>query len=93
MSGYRGTVMQGIGMTKSGNYPRKLADEMGLTRKRAFDKGQHGLSKGFEELAMPSNIEALMIEFNEKRSQQMADDHRNKVAHMSQTYQSQNGGP
>ena len=56
---------------------------MGLTRKRAFDKSQHGLSKGFEELAMPSNKEALMIEFNEKRSQQMADDHKLRIAQMS----------
>ena len=69
VSAYRGSILQGIGLTKHGNYQRKLQDEMGLTRKRAFDKSQHGLSKGFEELAMPSNKEALMIEFNEKRSQ------------------------
>ena len=69
VSAYRGSILQGIGLTKHGNYQRKLGDEMGLTRKRAFDKSQHGLSKGFEELAMPSNKEALMIEFNEKRSQ------------------------
>lgn len=69
VSAYRGSIMQGIGLTKHGNYPRKLGDEMGLTRKRAFDKSQHGISMGFEELSMPSNKEAMLIEFNEKRSQ------------------------
>ena len=72
-SAYRGSILQGIGLTKHGHYSRKLQDEMGLKRKRAFETGQHGPSKGFEELAMPSNKEALLLEFNQKRSQEMAD--------------------
>ena len=60
---YRGTVMHGIGLTKAGRYPRKLGDEMGIQRKRAFEVNHHGLSKGFEELAVPSNKETLLIEF------------------------------
>jgi hypothetical protein len=59
--------MHGIGLTKHGRYPRKLEDEMGIQRKRAFQVNHHGLSKGFEELAVPSNKETLLIEYQEMR--------------------------
>ena len=38
VSCYRGTLMAGIGLAKHGRYPRKLGDELGLQKKRAFDK-------------------------------------------------------
>ena len=49
---------------------------LAVAAKRAFDKSQQSPSKGFEELAMPSNKEALLIAYNEKRSLQMADEHK-----------------
>lgn len=93
VSAYRGSILQGIGLTKHGHYQRKLGDEMGLTRKRAFEKGQHGLSKGFEELAMPSNKETLLIEFNEKRALKQAEEHKLKIAQLSAANRSYCGGP
>lgn len=65
--------MHGIGLTKHGRYPRKLEDEMGIQRKRAFQVNHHGLSKGFEELAVPSNKETLLIEYQEMRQKAQAD--------------------
>lgn len=38
VSAYRGTMMEGIGIKQNGRYPRKLGDELGLQRKRPFDK-------------------------------------------------------
>ena len=37
VSCYRGTIMQGIGLTKHGHYSRKLGDELGIPRKRLFE--------------------------------------------------------
>lgn len=47
VSAYKGTIMAGIGLTKSGRYARKLGDEMGIQKKRPFDNNMHALSKGF----------------------------------------------
>ena len=47
VSAYRGSIMQGIGLTKHGRYARKLGDEMGIQKKRPFDNNMHALSKGF----------------------------------------------
>jgi hypothetical protein len=82
VSAYRGSIMQGIGITKHGHYSRKLADELGIPRKRAFETTQHALSKGFEELSVPSNKETLMIEFNESMRQKQSDEFKLQVARM-----------
>lgn len=50
VSCYRNTILQGIGLTKHGHYPRKLGDEMGIPRKRLFEKNQMNPSSGFKEL-------------------------------------------
>ena len=34
VSAYRGSILQGIGLTKHGRYNRKQGDEMGIPRKR-----------------------------------------------------------
>lgn len=62
VSAYRGSILQGIGLTKHGRYARKLGDELGIQRKRTFEKTQHALSKGFEQLAVPANAEIHVIE-------------------------------
>ena len=36
VSVYRGTIMAGIGLTKSGRYPSKLGDELAIPRKKTF---------------------------------------------------------
>ena len=36
VSAYRGTLMHGIGIKPEGRYPRRLGDELGIQRKRAF---------------------------------------------------------
>jgi hypothetical protein len=74
--------MQGIGITKHGHYPRKLGDELGIPRKRAFETTQHALSKGFEELSVPSNKDTLMIEFNEALKQKQSDEYKSQMARM-----------
>ena len=55
--------MAGIGLTKHGRYARKLGDEMGIQKKRPFENNMHCLSKGFSNLAMPSNAEAAKIHY------------------------------
>ena len=55
VSAYRGTLMEGIGLKQEGPFQRRLGDELGIQRKRAFQNTHHGISKGFEELAVPSN--------------------------------------
>jgi len=37
VSGYRGSIFQGIGLLKDGRYNRKQGDEMGIPHKRQFD--------------------------------------------------------
>ena len=86
VSGYRGSIWQGIGIAQHGRYPRKLGDELGIPRKRAFDNTQHGVSKGFEELAVPSNKETMMIDFNQKILEKKDKEYKTMVATMSPTY-------
>ena len=62
VSAYRGTILHGIGLVKDGPHYRKLGDELGIQKKRAFDKTHHALSSGFEELAMPAGKEIVKIE-------------------------------
>jgi len=50
-----------------GRYPRKLGDELGIQKKRAFQNTHHGVSKGFQELAVPSNKELMFISQAENR--------------------------
>lgn len=64
VSGYRGSILQGIGIAQHGRYPRKLGDELGIQRKRTFVTTQHGVSKGFEELALPSGKDTVLIDYN-----------------------------
>jgi len=63
VSAYRGSIMQGIGLTKHGRYPRKLGDELDIPRKKTFATNMQHPSNGFKELAMPSNSETLVLEF------------------------------
>ena len=65
-SAYRGSILQGIGLTKSGRYPRKLGDEMGIQRKRAFGKSMHGPSTEFQECGLPANRATMHIELKER---------------------------
>jgi len=61
VSCYKGTIMQGIGIAKDGPHYRKLGDELGIQKRRAFETNHHALSKGFEGLAIPSGKEVLVI--------------------------------
>ena len=86
VSAYRGSIMAGIGMTKHGRYNRKLGDELGIPRKRCFDTTQHALSPGFEQLAVPSNKEIMLIEYQEKMHQLKADNIKAQVRAMGMTF-------
>lgn len=65
VSAFRGSIMQGIGLTKHGRYPRKLTDELGIPKKKTFENNQHGVSKAFAELSIPSGRDTLLIEHND----------------------------
>ena len=56
---------------------------MGIPRKRQFDANQHGTSSGFQELSMPSNLEAVKLELDMQAQQQMSDEMKARVAMMS----------
>jgi len=52
---------------------------MGIPRKRQFEGTQHGTSKGFQELSVPSNLETLKIEKDTNQHQLMSDDIKARV--------------
>ena len=72
VSAYRGTVLHGIGLMKDGPHYRKLGDELGIQKKRAFDKTHHALSSGFEELAMPAGKDIAKIEKETRDNEEAA---------------------
>lgn len=87
VSAYRGSLFQGIGLTKHGHYARKLGDEMNIPRKRAFANSMHGPSTEFQKCGLPANREIMHIEQRANELQLMNDARKKQVQQrMGQTF-------